>query len=391
MLIGIDAACWWNKRGFGRFTRQLLLAMFAQPRDHRFRLFIDQPPEPEMDHPVADVVRVITRRPVTSSAIAGGSRSPADIFRFSRAVAREPIDLMFFPAVYSWFPTPRRITAVVTLHDAIAEQFPRLIFPDFRGRLFSWLKTRLACRSAAGFITVTEAAKREIVEHIGMKPGRIDVICEGADPRFRPVVDGAQRASARTRAGIPPDGRLLLYVGGIAPHKNIANLIAGFAGIAPIVPDLRLAIVGDPEGDGFHSNYREMVAQAESDPRLVGRVHFTGFVADNDLPPLYSDALALVLPSFAEGFGLPAIEAIACGTPVLATAGGAVAEVIGNAGLTFDPHVPNEIGEQIRRLANEPATLLELRRNAPEQARRYSWSRAADLTLTSLERWASRA
>jgi glycosyltransferase involved in cell wall biosynthesis len=389
MRIGIDATCWWNRRGFGRFTRGLVSAMLASPRGHRFCLFVDQPSELEMVHPNADIVRVETFRTVTESAVAGGSRSLRDIRRFSRAVSAEPLDLMFFPAVYSWFPVHGAVPTVVTLHDAIAEHFPHLIFPDLKGRMFWWLKMRLACRRSALILTVSEAAKREITQYIGIRPERIDVICEGADVGFRPVVAKASRAAARSRAGIPSDGRLLLYVGGIAPHKNISNMLLGFAEAACLVSDLHLAIVGDPNGDGFHSNYNEIVAQVDTDVRLRGRVHFSGFVADDDLAALYSDALALVLPSFSEGFGLPALEALACGTPVLASGAGAVAEVIGAAGLTFDPSAPGEIGKQIQRLADEPTTLAALRRNALERAQIYSWTKAAALTLTSLERCAS--
>jgi glycosyltransferase involved in cell wall biosynthesis len=307
----------------------------------------------------------------------------------SRAVASEQLDVMFFPAVYSWFPVGTRTPTVLTLHDAIAEHFPRLIFPDRMGQAFWWLKMRLACRRASQIITVSHTAKREIVQFIGIRPERIEVICEGADPRFAPVKAPECRAAARRRAGIPLNERLLLYVGGIAPHKNLSNLLAGFAEVAPRLPDLCLAIVGDPAGDGFHSNFKEVEAQANADARLMGRIHFTGFVHDDDLPPLYSDALATILPSFSEGFGLPALESLSCGTPVLASKTGAVAEVIGCAGLTFDPHMPTEIGQQICRIAGEPAMLAALRSKALERARHYSWSKAAELTLTSLEHCAA--
>ena len=106
MRIGIDASCWSNRRGFGRFTRGLLPAMFAAPRGHSFCLFVDQPPAPEMAHANVQVVEVPASRPVTEFAVAGDRRSLRDIYSFSRAVGREAIDLMFFPAAYSWFPTP---------------------------------------------------------------------------------------------------------------------------------------------------------------------------------------------------------------------------------------------------------------------------------------------
>jgi glycosyltransferase involved in cell wall biosynthesis len=362
--------------------------MFAASHGHRYYLFIDQPPEPEMIHANVTFVEVNVGRAVTRSAVADDHRSLRDIVAFSRAVGGKSLDVMFFPAVYSWFPVRRCIPTVVTLHDAIAEHFPALVFANWTGRLLWSLKMRLACQRATGIITVSKAAKREIVNYIGLKPERIDVICEGVDPCFHPVTVDELRAAARRRAGIPPDGRLVLYVGGIAPHKNVGNLLTGFAEIASGLPDLRLALVGDPGGDGFYSNHQDLVARADKCAAVRGRVHFTGFVADDDLAALYSDALALVLPSFSEGFGLPALEAISCGTPVLASRSGAVAEVIGAAGLTFDPHNPSEIGQRIRRLANEPTTLSTLRHSALERARDYTWSKAADLTLRSLERCA---
>ena len=390
MRIGIDASCWWNRRGFGRFTRGLLPTLFAASRGYRYCLFVDQAPEPEMIHADVRVVEVNVARPVTKSAVANDHRSLGDIRAFSRAVAGESLDLMFFPAVYSWFPISRRVPSIITLHDAIAEHFPRLIFASLSGRLFWSLKMRLACRRAAGIITVSNAAKNEIVNYIGLKPDRIDVICEGADPCFHPITAEPARMAARQRAGIPADGRMILYVGGVAPHKNLANLLAGFAEIAPTVPDLRLASVGDPRGDGFHSNYQDIIARAAGHTSLNGRVHFTGYVTDKDLAALYSDALTLVLPSFSEGFGLPALEAISCGTPVLASRAGAVAEIVDSAGLTFDPHRPSEIGQQICRLANDLTTLSVLRHRAVERARHYTWSKAADLTLRSFERCVSR-
>jgi glycosyltransferase involved in cell wall biosynthesis len=163
------------------------------------------------------------------------------------------------------------------------------------------------------------------------------------------------------------------------------GLLAGYSEVAALLPDLRLVIVGDPKGDGFHSNYQEVMTRAGNDPHLNGRVHFTGFLTDDDLAALYSDALALALPSFSEGFGLPAVEALACGTPVLASDGGAVTEVVGPAGLTFDPKNPHEIGQRIYELASNPATEARLRQNAFKRAQCCSWSMAAELTLTSLE------
>jgi len=152
--------------------------------------------------------------------------------------------------------------------------------------------------------------------------------------------------------------------------------------------DVHLAFVGDPEGAGFHSDLAAVKDAVDNDHRLTDRVHFTGFLPDEDLALLYSDALAVAMPSLSEGFGLPAVEAISCGTPVIAARGGAVAEVVGPAGLFFDPLDTTEIAATIRRVASDPELLAKLRAACPGQAARFSWSRTASATLDVLERQA---
>ncbi len=387
MRIGIDATCWWNRRGFGRFTRELLKAMFAEPRGHEFCLFVDREPVEDMDDPRVRVVRVRTERTVTKSAVASGSRSLRDVLAFRRAASAEPLDIMFYPAVYSWFPVRRRLASVVTLHDAIAEHYPNLVFPELRGRLLWSLKVRLACRRAARILTVSEAGKAEIVAHMHLDPARIDVVSEAADPRFHPLDDAPARAQARGRAGLPAQAPFLIYVGGFAPHKNLPRLLEGFGQAVGgnQLADLHLALVGDPAGDGFLSNFEDMSAQIDGDARLRGRVHFTGFVPDEDLVALYSDAIAAVMPALSEGFGLPAIEALACGTPVLSSDRGAVPEVIGEAGLLFDPTNPKAIAAAIERMACDRETRAALQAKAVRRARLFTWSLAAEQTFAVLE------
>jgi glycosyltransferase involved in cell wall biosynthesis len=393
MRIGVDAVCWWSRRGFGRFTRELLKVMFDQPGGHRFCLFVDRPPEPEMLHPHVDIIQVNPSRPVTEAAVASGSRSLRDVWAFTRAASRERMDVMFFPAVYSWFPMRPGVPMVVTLHDAIAEHFPELIFPDRKGRIMWNMKMRLARWQASRFMTVSASAKNEIVEHLGIRADHIDVVSEAADGRFYPVIDANALAAARQRAKLPAAGRFIIYVGGLAPHKNIAGLVKGFANAIARggMEDVHLALVGDPEGDGFYSNYRQLLEQTEAIPQLQGRVHFTGYVPDQDLVSLYSDALAATLPSFSEGFGLPAIEAMACGTPVLATTAGSVREVVGDAGLFFDPRDSTQIADAIYRIATERDTLASLRKKALERAAQFTWLNAARLAITHLERAAGGA
>lgn len=389
--IGVDATTWWNQRGFGRFTRSLLGAMIAADRRHRFTLFVDRPPAPEMLAANVRIVEVASSATVTRAAVANGSRAMRDLLRFRQAVRATQLDVFWFPAVYSWYPTGNRAPVVVTFHDAIAEHFSSLILPNLRGRLLWNIKTRLARASASRIVTVSQAARDEIAEYLHLPREQVDVVFEAADARFAPVTDDAELSAMRDALALPPGRRRLLYVGGLAPHKNLLGLLEGFARVcdAAACRDLDLVIAGDPAGDGFHSNTEQLRARA-ADPALVGRVRFTGFVPERRLPALYSDATAVAMPAFAEGFGLPAAEAIACGTPVIATAGGAVAEVVGAAGLFFDTRDPRDIGRVIHRLASDAVLEAQLRAACLPRAAEMSWTRSAAAMLDVLERCASR-
>lgn len=389
MRIGIDATCWWNRRGFGRFTRQIITAILADSRGHEIYLFVDREPAPEMIRPDIHVVRVETSATVTSAAVAEGRRKLPDMLRLRQAVAAVPLDVIYFPAVYSWFPTSGSAPTVITFHDAIAEHYASLVFPDRIDRFFWNLKTWLARRTAAGFTTVSEAARDEIVRYLKIPRDRIEVVLEAASPAFARVSDPVVLSEMKSRLVLPPEDRLLVYVGGLAPHKNLPRLAQAFARAVanPGLDDLSLVFVGDPNGAGFHSNYQELKALIEGDARLRGRVHFTGFVSDADLVSLYSAAHVVAMPALSEGFGLPAAEAIACGTPVIATEGGAVAEVVGAAGAFFDPLDIDDMARVIVRTATDEVLMARLRDASLIRASQLSWPAAAEATLKVLERF----
>ena len=392
ITIGVDATTWWNRRGFGRFIRRQLGAMLAEPRGHRFVLFVDREPADEMRRPNVDIVRVPTSATVTDAAVADGNRKIRDVLAFSRAASSRPLDIFWFPAHYSWFPLRPGIPSVVTFHDALAEHFTDLILPKLRGRLLWNLKVWLAKRSARHIATVSEAAREEICRFLHVRPEKISVILEAADARFGPVTDASQRRAAREALGLPADKRLILYVGGLAPHKNLAGLIEGFAkAIADdALTDVDLVLAGDPKGDGFYSNTEELHALVNASG-LQTRVHFPGFVPEAILPALYSDAMVVAMPAFGEGFGLPAAEAIACNTPVIATRGGAVAEVVGSAGMFFDPHDSADIARTIAQVAACAQVLERLKAQCLPRSAELSWARSAEQMLDLLKAHARRA
>ena len=258
--------------------------------------------------------------------------------------------------------------------------------PQLRGRLLWNLKVWLAKRSARHIATVSEAAREEIVRYLNIRREKISVILEAADARFGPVTDESRRQAAREALGLPAKKRLILYVGGLAPHKNLAGLIEGFAKAISddALSDVDLVLAGDPKGDGFYSNAEELQALVKASG-LEQRVHFPGFVPDAILPALYSDAMVVAMPAFSEGFGLPAAEAIACGTPVIATKGGAVAEVVGAAGLFFDPHDRDEIARTIVDVAADASVLDHLKRESLPRSAELSWASSGARMLDLLE------
>jgi glycosyltransferase involved in cell wall biosynthesis len=294
---------------------------------------------------------------------------------------------MFFPAVYSWFPVPPRLPTMVTIHDAIPEHFPKMVIPDWKSRLFWKIKVRLAVWQSDRVLTVSRAAKQEITEYIGVDDSLIDVISEAPGPTFRVMDDPDPGKMFRQQMNIPPEGRLIVYVGGMAPHKNLHRFLDGLALAREHQDsqDVHLLIAGDFAGSGFHSNYDSLRKRLDGDQNLNSRVHFSGYVTDEQLNMIYNDAMAVTMPSLSEGFGLPAVEAMACGTPVLASDRGSLPEVVGEAGLYFDPYDVGAISRAIIEMSGDARLRQKLGEIAKARAATFTWAKAAHLTMGFLE------
>jgi glycosyltransferase involved in cell wall biosynthesis len=180
------------------------------------------------------------------------------------------------------------------------------------------------------------------------------------------------------RHGLDPAGRYILYVGGISPHKNLDTLLAAFAAVRddPRAKDVRLVLVGDYAGDAFLTCYEDLCRQVES-LGLGDAVVFPGFVPDSDLAHLYAGCRAFVLPSYLEGFGLPVVEAMACGAPVLVSDRGSLPEVVDSAGHRFDPTQPTAIAEAMLAVLTDDAYRDDQKRRSAARAETFSWERSA--------------
>jgi len=395
MRIGIDASCWLNRRGFGRYTRELVRALLDADPDNEYVLFLDSATARDADHlPPEDRARrviVPTSAAATRAAAADGSRSLRDLWRMRRAVAEwgDRLDVFYFPADYTYFPlsTPARV--IVTKHDMTDRRVPELLFPTWKSRLFWEAKIRLAIRRSDIIFTVSETSRRDIIEAFQLRPDRVRVVADAVHPSFVPAPPGRERTDVLARYGIREGERFILYVGGISPHKNLETLIVAYdrwrrsSTAAPV----SLVLVGDYTADVFHSSFEAIRALVDTNS-LGSSVRFPGFVPDADLRHFYSAADTLVLPSFYEGFGLPVLEAMSCGTAVIASNAGALPEVVANAGLLFDPHSPDELAACLGRVLSDESLRTELVELGKLRARQFTWDASARVAIAAFEQLA---
>ena len=394
MRIGIDASCWLNRRGFGRYTRELVRALLEIDQKHEYVLFLDAATGRDAaDFPPADrAARVVvqTSAAAARAASADGRRSLGDLWRMRRAVAAwgRKLDVFYFPADYTYFPirTPARV--VVTKHDMTDRRVPELLFPTWRARLFWEAKIRLAIQRSDLVFTVSETSRHDIIDAFKLRPETVRIVSDAVDPSFVFVPDGAQRNAVLERYGLRAGERFVLYVGGISPHKNLDTLVVAYERwrqrLGPGGRAASLVLVGDYVADVFHSSYPAIRGLVDA-AGLQSSVRFTGFVPDTDLRHLYSAADTLVLPSFYEGFGLPALEAMACGTPVIASNAGALPEVVGDAGLLFDPHSADALTHALGRVLGDVALRGDLAARGRARAAQFTWEASARAALAAFE------
>lgn len=369
MRVGVDATSWVNRRGFGRFARNAVRALVEADRDTTYLMYIDSTTAESADLPSrAEIRRVPLGRPPSEAASANSSRSLLDLLRLGRAVRRDRPDVFLFPSVYTYFPVVGT-TTVVGIHDAIRVELPHLIVPGLRARLFSSLKERLALAGAARLFTVSEASRRAISERLGVPEGRLTVVPEAPDPVFRPARPG-EIAAAKSAIGLREDERYLFYAGGISPHKNLETLIEAHASLQP--PRPRLVLVGDLERETYVSaatSVRALIAAHG----LESEVLLPGFVSDEALAALYSGAWIVVNPSLAEGFGLPAVEAAACGAPLVISDIAAHRETLGHAAVFFPPGSIDRLAGELQRLLADQAARDEVARACQKAVAGFSW------------------
>jgi glycosyltransferase involved in cell wall biosynthesis len=363
MHIGIDAsrAARPQRTGTEGYSLRLIQALLALDQRNDYVLYFNQPPAPGLldqgprcRHRVMPFPRLWTH------------------LRLSAELAVHPPDLLLVPAHVLPLIHPRR--SVVTVHDLGYLHEPQAHRP--LDRLYLDLSNRYHVRAATRLLAISQATKDDLVRHYGVAPERVIVTYLAAGDDMRPVDDPARLGSVKSRCGIAGD--YLLYVGTLQPRKNLARLVQAFAPVAADYPALQLVLAGKK---GWM--YEEIFAQVRR-LGLEGRVVFTGYVGEEDLPALYSGALAFVFPSLYEGFGMPVLEAMACGAPVVASNTSSLPEVAGDAALLVDPMAVDALSAALALVAGDPGLRAGLRARGLIQAARFSWERCARETLAAM-------
>jgi len=295
-------------------------------------------------------------------------------------IIKDPLDIYFSPYV-SGIPKKGFKKMVTTCHDLVF-----LRFPEHRGKKLSnyYLKRhKTAVRNCQKIIAVSESTKKDLQKFLAVNPSKIKVIYEAADARFRPIKDQKKIRKIIGRYlphSFNPDFRYILSVGTLEPRKNLSKLVEAYSMLPhQILRKYKLVLVG---AKGWNESELQKTI---NNLNLKDRVLLPGFVKDEDLPYIYNGASIFAYPSLYEGFGLPPLEALACGIPVVASNLSSLPEVMGRAALLVDPTKEEEIVKALKQLIFEPKLAKKLASRGPEQAKKFSWIKTAKETLKLFE------
>jgi len=347
--------------GIGTYVRNLLREFARQPYDDQFLVLC---------HP-ADRDEIGGFGPKLTPVIEEAANySARELLSVPTVLRRLRAELFHAPHYVVSPLTPRPY--VVTIHDCIHLRFPQYL-PHRRAHLYARAMMRLAAKRSHRIITVSEASRRDIVELLGVSTDKIEVIPNAIDERL--AAPHTEDEIARVRERFQLQDPFVLYAGNIKPHKNIDRLIEAFSLFKQRQPgETRLVIIGDETSR--YPNLRRLVHRHQ----LHKFVRFLGFVSDDQLAALYRLASVFVFPSLYEGFGLPPLEALALGTPVVTSNVSSLPEVVGDAALLIDPLDAGAIADAIARVLSDPVLRDDIVRRGRQRVQEFSWARSAELT-----------
>jgi glycosyltransferase involved in cell wall biosynthesis len=358
--------------GIGRYTRGLVHALAElPPRDEYVLLVAGQGQDPELTSPAFRLKNVpLDERYLNILWHRLGSPFP----RIEWLTG--PVDIFHSPNFV--LPPVGKARTVLTIHDLSFLRVPQCAEPTLRDYLGRVVPRAVA--RADRLLADSHSTRHDVIELLGVDPGRVDVVPAGVEARFRPLADRAALESVRERYRLGREP-FILSLGTLEPRKNFAGLMEGFARLRQRekVPH-RLVIVG---GKGW---LYEGIFEAVRRLGLDEAVTFAGFVADEDLPAVYNLAEAFAFPTLYEGFGLPVLEAMACGTPVVTADNSCMPELVGDAALLIGATDTEGLAHAVGRLLFEPALREKLIAAGLERAKQFTWGAAAQKLLAAYDR-----
>ncbi len=358
MRIGVDARKW-RDGGIGTYIRNLLAVFLDRPQPHRFIVFL-------LREDIGSLAR--PGSPAEEVRVRAGKYSISEHWLLARAARRAGVDLYHSP--HYTLPLPIHCPAVVTVHDLIHVRFSRF-FPAGAG-IYTRTIAGAAVRKARIVLVDSAHVRQDVMEILGVPEARIRVIPLGVSNQFAPRPADETDRFLRGRS-LP--SAYFLYVGARKKHKNLVLLIDALARM-PQSERLPLVLSGPAWSLGHHLAQRAVRAGVST------CIHFTGPLhSDEDLALLYSGAALYLQPSLDEGFGLPPLEAMACGTPVLSSSAGALPETLGDAAVLLPPSEPEVWAEAMQGLLTDSLRRGNLIRRGIERARGFTWERTAESTM----------
>lgn len=365
MRIGIDARLYSSAfTGIGRYVYELIDHVTKLDQKSEYAIFLNNPSFESFLPPRKGVEKILADAPHYSFK---------EQWNFCRALWKAKLDLMHFTHFNA--PILYRRPSVVTIHDLTINLYPGRKFNNWRHRLGYNLIINSIVNRSRRVIAVSQHTKRDIIKFLKTDPAKIEVIHEGVNPQFHRISDAALIEKFRAKNGLAKP--YILYTGVWRSHKNLVNLIKAFAILKRKYKfDGWLVITG--KEDPWYPEVKQTVAEE----RLEGEVRFTGLIPDEDLVLLYNAALLYVLPSFYEGFGLPALEAFACGIPVCAARSSSLPEVCGEGNAVFfNPHDPADMAQKVASVYTDRAKMEELAARGYNRLKDFSWDKMAIETL----------
>jgi glycosyltransferase involved in cell wall biosynthesis len=366
ICLDISPAVHGRAAGLGRYARDLTSALAAIEHENQYSVFYNDPASAHVNPPLDQLPHFSTTRatkPWRMTVLA------SHLLGLSQDALAPGVDI--FHATDHLLPRFVRVKSVFTLHDLAFQ-----VFPETHTRLNrSFLSVMMPrfLRAADAIITVSQWSKADAIRLYGIPEHKITVIYEGVHPRFLPPTADDVAAVRRTY-NLPE--RFILYVGTIEPRKNLGVLVDAYALLRKqgVCSDVRLVIAGKMGWlyEPFLQHLRELGLQDE--------VLLPGFIADEDLPALYGAGGVFAFPSLFEGFGLPVLEAMACGAPVVCSNASSLPEVAGDAALLVDPHDTSSLAAAMQRVLTDAELRAKLSAQGIVQARRFTWEQAARQT-----------